>query len=261
MTTPGGTSVDNANAVYTYIAPITETFAPTEANQTFTAPLAGTINATVNGSSGGWGGAGAKLKGSFAIAAGEQLTIVVGSLSNTYAGSGLATQQAGSPIIFLNGGGYSAIFKADAAGGTSGKLTVTLPSSILILSGGGGGGGQGHSYLAGNAGGWNPASNPASSGGNGGNTTGGTTTSNQGSGTPGQPYGSQFQGGAAATGAYGGGGGGGGYYGGGGGFTGVSYDQATGAGGSSYVGASVTFESSELNVGTLGSITLTFTPA
>jgi len=255
LTAPGGTVIDPTTFWYYGGSPLTLNFTPTGTNRSLTVP-AGTFTATVNGSAGGWGGAGASIQGSFAVAAGDELTIVVGTTLSTYAGAGAAVREGDAQ--YLNGGGYSAIFKANAAVNEAGKPTANTPGSILIPSGGGGGGWEGTVFPTGNAGGWGPESTPASTGGSGGLSTGGITISNSGNGTAGGPNGGSFQGGVGISVGLGGGGGGGGYYGGGGGSENtIPTGTGTGAGGSSYVSPSVTFISSALQ-GDVGSIVLAF---
>jgi hypothetical protein len=237
--TPGGTSVDNS--FYTYVFSETLTYTSTEANQTFTAPSAGTVTALVAGSN-GRGSGGASITGTFSVAAGEVLTIVVGSGGSTYAGG-----TAGNGMI-SGSGGYSAVFLTTANANASGKPTAKGPTGILILAGGGGGAAGGPEILGGAGGEWNSAITPCSIGSNGNSNggQGGQTTNQAGDGIAGGG-GAQFQGELT--------GGGGGYYG-GGRSTGFG---SGGGGGSSYVNTQVyNIANNGKNFGS-GQVLITFT--
>ena len=238
VTTPGGVSIDKA--LYTYV--LVYDYAPSGVNQVFTAPMNGTVTATVAGSSGGWGRGGAVITGTFSVSSGDILTIVVGSYVGTYAGAGSNNQG-------LSGGGYSAVLTAAALANTNGQPTSSGHTGILIMSAGGGGSSAPGLHMGGVGGGWSATDNPRSVGGENGYTLlpGGQTTDQAGNGFGGLDDGSKFQGAN---------GGGGGYYGGGGRINQVG--QGGGSGGSSFVDASV------LNIingpanGNAGSISLVF---
>ena len=109
--------------------PITFNF--TGAIQNYIVPVTGTYDLSAFGAGGGtgrlgsgqdnFGGMGAEIGGTFALTAGEQLSIIVG-------GAGEGTNNAGG------GGGFSEIYTTDA----NGAITP-----LLIAGAGGGGGGRG----------------------------------------------------------------------------------------------------------------------
>jgi len=162
--------------------------------QTWTVPTTGNYLIRAFGASGGnsnggaAGGAGARVIGDFALAAGEVLQIAVGG-------------QGGSP-------GYS-------GGGGGGGSFIVGPGNIpLLIAGGGGGGGggskgaDGGGALSGPSGGGGLSLSGGGGGGNGGN-SGGSYPS-LGGGLGGIGRGGIGGGGTGGSGGFGGGGGGGG---------------------------------------------------
>jgi hypothetical protein len=195
-------------------------FSYTGGVQTFTAPADGLYQIIADGASGGnssssfvqFGGRGAEIGGTFALTAGEILSIYVGGMGADVGGGG--------------------------AGGGGGSFVVDPSGNPLIVAGGGGGagptsdGGDGLIDAASSTGG---TADAGSGGGGGGFTSNGAN----GFGGGGKGFPGGLAGGAGAhgggSGGFGGGGGGGGSAaGGGGGYSGGDGTPFAGTGGGSF---------------------------
>jgi hypothetical protein len=132
--------------------PGSQTFSYTGAIQTFTVPCGvTTLNIEVWGAQGGSntssltiGGYGARMKGDFAVVAGQQLKILVGQFpgtgSNGGGGGSFVTTSTNTPLIIAGGGGGSSDqFDAATKHGTTG----TSGQAGANLGGAGGSGGNG----------------------------------------------------------------------------------------------------------------------
>lgn len=246
-----------ANACLASAAPVTPTtFSNTGTGrsgttQTFTAPTVGNYVIDAYGAQGGSayllstttvnpGGKGAQARGTFALTAGQVVTIMVGQQGINFAGAtrgaggggGTFVVSGGTLLLAAGGGGgggqYVLTSAADGQAGTSGGAGTVANNGIGGTSGAGGTAGT---YSAGGAG-W------TSNGAAGSNTTGGATYNNGGLGGVGYGGTPTMDGGfGGGGGAYAGSGGGGGYSGGGGG--GWSY-SGNGGGGGSYAATSGT---------------------
>ncbi len=197
----------------------------------------------------GGGAGGGYARGTFAVTAGQTLTLVVGqggipnSTATTVGGGGQGGGSTDAARIGGSGGGMSAVFVS---------ATKTVANVRLVAGGGGGAspGADGSTNTGSGGGGATTGGQdgqPARSGRGGTQAAGGAAATGTSACTVAQTAGSQFQGGRGATsnGASsneGGGGGGGGYFGGGGGLCQNSATQnGAGGGGSSYIaGAGVT---------------------
>jgi hypothetical protein len=230
---------------------ITDSFAYTGAEQTFTVP-AGIfqVNVLAIGGNGGngdeQGGNGAQVNGKLNVIPGQTLYIEVG-------GNG---QSKGAGLGGFNGGGSGGGEGSGGGGGASDVRTSPLalgltPEDRLIVAGGGGGGGA-NAGCSGGAGGQAGENGQVGScgdqGGEAGTQTRGGKGGNQGCG-PGESgrLGAGGNGGGAGGAEhpscfFTGGGGGAGYFGGGGGSGASSHGSGGGGGGSSLVpaGGSVT---------------------
>lgn len=213
----------------------TVTFNYTGSNQTWTVPT-GVTSATffLIGAGGGGnyafgGGGGGYATGSYAVTAGQVLTVIVGQ------GGGAADAVSrpgvsGYPGIYTpvtyggggRGGSYSAGWNELYYSSGGGRSAIRLPSATTDLATAGGGGGAAYSQCG--YGGGGTTGNGA--GARGGTQSSGGTGASSGNGYPGT-NGVAYQGGDSKD---EGGGGGGGFYGGGGGG-----DNTAGGGGSSYV--------------------------
>ena len=212
----------------------TVTFNYTGSNQSWTVP-SGVTSATffLIGAGGGGnyaygGGGGGYATGSYAVTAGQVLTVIVGQ------GGGAADAVSrpgvsGYPGIYTpvtyggggRGGSYSAGWDELYYSSGGGRSAIRLPSATTDLATAGGGGGAAYSQCGLGGGG-----TTGSGGSRGGTQTTGGTGASSGNGYPGT-NGVAYQGGDSKD---EGGGGGGGYFGGGGGG-----DNTAGGGGSSYV--------------------------
>jgi hypothetical protein len=240
--------------------PITVTYAPTGAEQTFVVPAAVfSVHLLAVGGKGGngepgltgaLGGAGASVSGELAVQPGEVLYLEVagdGADAGVLAGGGAGGWGGGGE------GGKHGEYLAGGGGGASDVRTLpraqaaSLESRLLVAGGGGGGAGGSNDGTTG-AGGPAEAAGRNGSGGAGG---GGAGAAGNG-GTPGncnqcEPLEAPRAGGLASGGAGGsvplggaGGGGGAGLYGGAGGGAREEGTGGGGGGGSSYTGPTVT---------------------
>jgi len=240
----------------------TATFNYTGSLQTWTVPCTSSITITAYGAQGGTGaygsgGLGAEIVGTFTVAPGEVLDVLVGQAgvggpvppNYYYCGSGgggtFVWNSASStlPLVAAGGGGGSAYNCTSGAG----SATTAPTSATGSGSGAGGSGGNG-----GAGGGGTPDGNISTGGGgagwlsNGANGTqspyggGGFDPANGGAGgAAGSPGGvGGYGGGGGCVGNDGAGGGGGGYNGGGGGNEWNSSAWGGGGGGGSYNGGS-----------------------
>ena len=198
---PGNQTVNNTpgtcGAVVTYATPVgtnpcggggnPTTFNYTGGMQTYTVP-AGVTNITVDayGAGGGTstqgnfiGGAGARIKGDYAVTPGQIYNILVGGRGSdgtcgSGGGGGSFVERAGVPVVIAGGGGGG--FFCFALGGvvggagqitTSGGAGINCPNRLPYPGGAGGNGGQ--SYYGGGGGGWLSAgiamANPPEGGG------------------------------------------------------------------------------------------------
>lgn len=188
------------------------------------------------------GGAGGHSRGVIPVAAGETLTIIVGSGGIAIPGTASSFGGGGGNLNTTDqtyggqGGGLSGIFRG---GFTQG--------GALLVAGGGGGGGSSRAWIGNGGGagggtegqrGGSPYDGKYTAGGAGGTQTGGGVA---GSGyTNNGTAGSALQGGTSGTNSYGGGGGGG-YWGGAGGSYSESNTMAGGGGGAGYVSTNVLY--------------------
>jgi uncharacterized repeat protein (TIGR02543 family) len=213
----------------------TVTFNYTGSNQTWTVPTGVTsatfflIGAGGGGNYGYGGGGGGYATGSYAVTAGQVLTVIVGQgggAANAVSRPGVSGYPGIYTPVTYGGGGRGGSFSAGwdelyySSGG--GRSAIRLPSATTDLATAGGGGGAAYSQCG--YGGGGTTGNGAAS--RGGTQSSGGTGASSGNGYPGT-NGVAYQGGDSKD---EGGGGGGGFYGGGGGG-----DNTAGGGGSSYV--------------------------
>jgi uncharacterized repeat protein (TIGR02543 family) len=213
----------------------TVTFNYTGSNQSWTVPTGVTsatfflIGAGGGGNYGYGGGGGGYATGSYAVTAGQVLTVIVGQgggAANAVSRPGVSGYPGIYTPVTYGGGGRGGSFSAGwdelyySSGG--GRSAIRLPSATTDLATAGGGGGAAYSQCG--YGGGGTTGNGAAS--RGGTQSSGGTGASSGNGYPGT-NGAAYQGGDSKD---EGGGGGGGYFGGGGGG-----DNTAGGGGSSYV--------------------------
>ena len=230
----------------------------TAGTYSLTAGSAGTYEIVAYGAAGGSGhqagGAGAEIGGTFMLAAGQAISILVGGTGATPVPSGYSDNGGGGgggSFVFLDG---NALVVAGGGGGGSnnfvggaGALPGAPSSFVAKVAGGNGGGYGGH----GGSGGTDAAGGTAGSGGTG--FIGGAGGFGGGGGGGGGGYIGSF--------LWAGGGGGGGYIGGAGGAGGSSTSAQAGNGGVSYLDASVLDGTSILiaggNSNTFGEVVIT----
>jgi hypothetical protein len=220
----------------------------TPGNHTYSVTSSGDLTLALQGADGGngavnsKGGAGARIRATFPVVAGDQLTIVVGGVGQTNNGGG----GGGGSAVILNRGAAQTLLIVAGGGGGAGFNFATNPATPINGGGGvssdgtaGGGANGGGASGGSGGGGFNAAGqdnslNIANGGAagtlSGGGAGGGGRTSVGGDGG----YG--FGGGGESTQTSGGGGGG---YGGGEGGDGAINTKPSG-GGSSFVGATAT---------------------
>jgi hypothetical protein len=188
------------------------------------------------------GGGGGHSRGVIPVAAGETLTVIVGS----------GGVQIPGPVTSFGGGGGNLNTTDQTYGGQGGGLSGIFrgsytQSGALIVAGGGGGGGSSRTWIGNGGGagggiegqrGGSPYDGKILAGGAGGTQTAGGAA---GSGyTNNGTAGTALVGGTSGTNSYGGGGGGG-YWGAAGGSYSESNTMAGGGGGSGFLSASVLY--------------------
>ena len=227
-----------------------DTILYTGAEVTFTVPTAGSYTIIATGAGGGnynnfgggyAGGLGAIVDGTFALSAGEVLTIIVGGSGadggNPGGGGGtFVVGPGGTPLVIAGGGGGGSNW---TSGGNAGGLANNGGTGGKGGGGGsGGGGGGGGGLAADGTGGLSGYYNGVRAGGGGG-----LSFDDGGAGGSGGAGAGGF-GGGGAGGVTGGSGGGGGYSGGNGGLAtrNASQSQLAGRGGTSFdIGTDQTF--------------------
>jgi hypothetical protein len=272
ITTPGGTV--NLPG-FTWVAPSTNTFNYTGSTQTYTVPAGVTsVTITAIGAQGGnlnsvQGGYGANITGTFAVSAGNVLTIFAGEqgiFSNPGAGGGGGSGVLlnGVPLIVAGGGGGASW--ANGGNGDAGYNASTTTSGVNSSGAGGtgGGGGQAGDFpgdCGWGAGGGGYTGNGVN-GANGESTGYGYSETNGGTGGGGAGCSGGSGGwgfGGGGSGSYGGGGGGG-YSGGGGGQYryGAGSSKDAGGGGGSYNAGTLPINTISSNTGN-GVVTIGYT--
>ncbi len=217
----------------------------TPGNHTYSVTSSGDLTLALQGADGGngfansKGGAGARIRATFPVLAGDQLTVVVGGVGETNNGGG----GGGGSAVILNRGMAQTLLLVAGGGGGAGFNNGTNPRTPIN---GGGGVSSDGTPIGGANGGFAGAAGGGGFNGDGANqnvTVGGAAGTLNGGGNGGGG-GSSFGGdGGFGFGGGGGsnqtGGGGGGGYGGGGGGNGLNNNIPAG-GGSSFVGATGT---------------------
>jgi hypothetical protein len=213
-----------------------------QAQSTFTVTQTGSYRITVRGADGGngngnavlsGGGSGASIAATFALQAGDMLTLVTGLAGGSGNGGGGG---GGAAVILTRGGVSSLLLVAGAGGGGGNSFGGFAGGGGGISSQGTAGGGAGGFGGGGGGGGFNAVGGSGTGAGGSAGTLAGGGAGGFGGGGGGGGYG--FGGGGGSGGGFGGGGGGGGFGGGFGGFGSGGAGGSSGGGGSSFVDSS-----------------------